>query len=366
MELKELILNVDDYSPGRYVRTKVLQQSGFSVIEAATGQETILKAVEQKPSLILLDVNLPDMSGFEVCKHLREDPATASITIVHISASSTQAGQQVEGLDRGADCYLVEPVDSRVLVATLRAFLRARQAETALRRSNEELELYAYRVAHDLNEPLRTLIIHSQLAERRIGSAIDPDARQSLQFVVEAAKRMQSFVDDLLQYANVTHGARPVAKVDGEELLSRAMNNLETAIRAAGATVTHDPLPELLAQPGLDEVFQNLIGNAIKYRRPDAAPEIHVSGRFEGRDWLFSVRDNGIGIDSRYRLEIFQLFRRLHGKDVAGTGIGLAVSKKIVEAHGGMIWVESEPGVGSTFYFTIPAEPPLAWGAPTG
>src|SRR5258708_4291969 len=161
--LMDSILNVDDYGPGRYARTRVLRQAGYTVWEASTGKETLQLVAEHKPPLILLDVNLPDMSGFEVCRRIRQSPENMSTCIVHISASNVQAQHQVEGLDGGADSYLVEPVDPNVLIATVRAFLRARQAESALRRSNEELEWFGYRVAHDLNEPLRTVTAHAQL-----------------------------------------------------------------------------------------------------------------------------------------------------------------------------------------------------------
>src|SRR5262249_54891072 len=151
------ILNVDDYIPGRYARTKILQQAGFSVIEAGTGSETFQAVADHRPSLILLDVNLPDMTGFEICRKLRDNPDTGAAPIIHISASSVQNVHMVNGLEAGADAYLVEPVDSTVLVATVRAFLRARRAESELRKTNEELEWFTHRAAHDLNEPLRAI-----------------------------------------------------------------------------------------------------------------------------------------------------------------------------------------------------------------
>ena len=160
------ILNVDDYGPGRYARTRVLQRAGFNVREASTGSEALALAFEFAPPIILLDVNLPDMSGFEVCKRIKRDPRTGTTTILHISATNVETHHLVQGLDCGADSYLVEPVDPNVLIATINAFLRARRAEDALRRSNEELERFAYRVAHDLSEPLRTISSHTTLLEK--------------------------------------------------------------------------------------------------------------------------------------------------------------------------------------------------------
>ena len=166
----ESILNVDDYGPGRYARTRVLQQAGFNVQEAATGKEALELASTYCPPLILLDVNLPDMSGFEVCRLMRQNPRTLSSTIVHISSSNVLPHHQVTGLNGGADSYLVEPIEPTVLIATVKAFFRAREAEEALRRSNEELEQFSYRVAHDLTEPLRTIVTHTQLMQMQVRS----------------------------------------------------------------------------------------------------------------------------------------------------------------------------------------------------
>jgi two-component system sensor histidine kinase/response regulator len=347
------ILNVDDYHPSRYARTKILQQAGFHVVEAATGKQALELAAEHNPMLILLDVNLPDMNGFEVCQLIKKDPRTKATPVLHISASSVQSYHQVHGLNSGADSYLVEPIDPGVLIATVKAFLRAREAEEALRQSNKELEWFAYRVAHDLSEPLRTITAHTELLGMELGGNLDGNAEQCLQFVVGAAQKMRAFIDDLLRYAQVTHSDRQIAEVDSEALLDRIIASLEAAITSTGARITHDPLPPVAADAGLEYVFQNLVGNAIKYRRDGVLPEIHISAREDTDSWLFSVRDNGIGIETPYQKDVFTIFRRLHGGEIPGNGIGLALCQKIIQAQGGAIWVESEFGSGSTFYFTI-------------
>jgi signal transduction histidine kinase len=350
------VLNVDDYTPGRYARTRVLQQSGFSVREAATGVDALSSAFAHIPSVVLLDVNLPDMSGFDVCRQLRQNPSTAFTTVIHLSATSTGPDRQVEGLNGGADSYLVEPIEPAVLVATIRALLRARKAEEALRRSNEELAAFSYRVAHDLNEPLRTMVAHTQLLSRRLAPQLDEVNASNMQLVVEAASRMQTFIDGLLAYSRATHKEQRV-RLNCENVLSGVCASLAESITASGAVITHDPLPVVLAEPGLEQVFQNLISNAIKYAKPGVRPEIHISARTDGGSWEFQVRDNGVGIDAVQRDKVFQVFHRLHGQEIPGNGIGLALSKRIVEAQSGAIWVESEPGKGSTFYFRIPIEP---------
>ena len=351
----ESILNVDDYGPGRYARTRILQRAGFNVLEAATGMEAIEIARTHSPALILLDVNLPDINGFEVCRIVRQTPRGANAAILHISASNIQPHHQVTGLEGGADSYLVEPIEPAVLIATVKAFLRAREAEEALRRSNKELEQFSYRVAHDLTEPLRTIITHTQLMDAARRSQPPPDTAESMRFVVEAARRMQVFIDALLAYSRVTHDAGSETRsVDSEELLAVALADLSTAIQESGATLTHGDLPRIHVAPGFEQVFLNLIGNAIKYGKPGIAPVIHVDAREDGDEWIFSVRDNGIGIEPRYQDYVFQPFQRLHGREIPGSGIGLATVRKIVEANGGSIWVESEQGKGSTFCFRLP------------
>jgi signal transduction histidine kinase len=353
--MQPLILNVDDYDPGRYARTKVLKQAGFSVMEAATGRETVRLVTEHHPSLILLDVNLPDINGFEVCRQIKSNPRTKASTVVHISASSVLTDHQVQGLECGADSYLVEPIDPRVLIATVRAFLRARAAEDALRRSNEELQWFAYRVAHDLDEPLRTVTSHVQLLERDLAK-LDDDQRASMHFVVSGAQRMRSFIDDLLHYATAANSAGPIEMRSSEALVKLAVTNLETMIQSTGAQITYDPLPIVPSQGGLEHVFQNLIANAIKYGREGVAPSIHISATVDNGIWRFAVQDNGIGVKPEDQERIFAVFRRLHESNAPGNGIGLAIVQRIVQAHGGSIWVDSEPGKGSTFRFTVARE----------
>jgi signal transduction histidine kinase len=356
----QVILNVDDSEPGRYARTRILSQMGFRVVEAGTGQEAIDLAERHKPLLTLLEVNLPDLHGFEVCRRLRNNPETAALTIVHISASSIMGKHQARGLDSGADGYIVEPVEPEVLVATLNAFIRARRAEEALRKSNEELRWFSYRVGHDLNEPLRTMAVYGHLLKAQIGT--DPAQSELLDFISEATDRMRTLLDGLMKYAESTSSEQPeVVELDLEEVLSEVIADLDAAIESSGTRITHDPLPVITGSEQLEHVFQNLIANAIKYSRPGAPPEIHVSALREqaGREqaaWVFSVRDNGVGIEQRSFAAIFDIFKRLHGREIPGTGIGLAIARRIVEAHGGSIWVESEPGVGSVFFFRIPTE----------
>ncbi len=231
--------------------------------------------------------------------------------------------------------------------------LKQTMAEFA--RSNSELELFAYVASHDLQEPLRMVTSFTQLLEKRYKNKLDKDADEFIEFILDGATRMQSMINDLLQYSRVGTRGKPFKLTDFESVFGQSLVNLKIAIDENNAIITHDPLPILMADSTqMIEVFQNLISNAIKFRSKES-PQVHVSALKKRNEWVFSVRDNGIGIAPEFFDKLFIIFQRLHSRsEYPGTGIGLAVCKKIVERHGGKIWVESEPGKGSTFYFSIP------------
>jgi signal transduction histidine kinase len=231
----------------------------------------------------------------------------------------------------------------------------ARRAED-LARSNDDLQQFAYVASHDLQEPLRMVASYTQLLAKRYKGRLDADADEFISFAVDGANRMQVLIHDLLAYSRAGRNGKLIHGVPSENALKAALVNLQAAIEESGAVITQDSMPVISTDESqLAKVFQNLIGNAIKYHG-DAAPCIHIgASKSDREEWVFSVRDNGLGIDPQYFERIFILFQRLHGrKEFEGTGIGLAICKKIIERMGGRIWVESEPGKGSTFYFTQP------------
>jgi PAS domain S-box-containing protein len=270
------------------------------------------------------------------------DPFQSSAVLMH------GTGQDVSELDRAEHLLADRTVELE-------------RSNVELERSNAELERFAYVASHDLQEPLRAVASHVQILAEDYQGRLDAEADECIRHAVEGARRMRDLIQDYLAYSRVRISQDPHEPTSSKQALASAIGELTDRIEEAGARVTHDELPEVIADPAqLAELFKDLVANAIKFRR-DEPPHIHVSAARADTAWIFSVRDNGIGIDPEHTGRIFRLFQRLHTQDrYPGTGIGLAIAKKIVERHGGRIWVESMPSMGSTFHFTLsvrPAEP---------
>jgi len=244
---------------------------------------------------------------------------------------------------------VIDISDRKSIEAELRKTLKQ------LKRSNAELEQFAYVASHDLQEPLRMITSFLQLLQRRYENQLDSDADEFIHFAVDGATRMQELINDLLTYSRVGRKTGKIEDVDSEALIEQILFDSKVLIEETNTSITYNDLPLIRADyTQMAQVFQNLIGNAIKYQE-NAYPEIHITAKKNGKDWIFKVEDNGIGIDPKHGERVFRIFQRLHGRDeYEGTGIGLAIVKRIIEQHGGMIWYESAPGKGSKFYFTIP------------
>jgi light-regulated signal transduction histidine kinase (bacteriophytochrome) len=278
-------------------------------------------------------------------RYLRKDGSTVWVSL----------GVALVRGDGGAPLYEIAMFDD--ITERKQAEAALHEAHEELKRSNSELEQFAYVASHDLQEPLRMVSSYTELLGRRYGEKFDADAKEFMGYIVDGAARMKQLIEDLLAYSRVGTKGKDFKPVELDRALRRALGNLKAAIDESGAAVTHDPLPTLQAdEVQLAQLFQNLIGNALKFRA-EAAPRIRVQVSEMDKFVEFAVRDNGIGIEPQYFERIFMVFQRLHNKgEYPGTGIGLAICKKVVERHGGQIRVESRPGEGSAFIFTLPKE----------
>ncbi|HTU50055.1 MAG TPA: ATP-binding protein [Acidobacteriaceae bacterium] len=319
------------------------------------------------PEIILADYNLPNWKGMEVLNVLRREGLDIPMILVSGALGDVTA---VECIKQGATDYVLKDSLSR-LPEVIRRALREknertlrRQAEQKLAhkvdelaRSNADLEQFAYVASHDLQEPLRMVAAYTQLLSERYSGKLDENADKFIGYAREGALRMQVLIQDLLAFSRVGRADLAYAIVDCNAVMREVLQTLDSAIQESGAVVTYAGLPSVWADhTQLTQVFQNLVGNAIKFRGSEPS-QISVQAEQSDGKWMFSVRDNGIGIAPEYAENIFVVFQRLHARsEYPGNGIGLSICKKVIERTGGKIWVESEAGVGSTFKFTIPLE----------
>jgi signal transduction histidine kinase len=356
------ILIVDDTPDNLRVLSLLLTQQGYEVRKALTGEMAIASAQADPPDLILLDIKMPGMDGYQVCEHLRADPLTRQVPVIFISALG-ESRDKVTAFSVGGVDYITKPFQAPEVLARIENQLRLRQLQqqlmlqnAELERSNRDLEDFAHVVSHDLQQPLQSVTGFADLLLLKYGDRLDATAVEYIECIANSGKRMQRLIRDLLNYAQVGSENQQFLPIDCNQVIHQVFDNLRGTIYERGVSLTHDPLPTVWGhETQLVQLFQNLIGNAIKFIRPGADPEVVITATRQGHSYEFQIRDNGIGIAPEHLERVFQVFQRGHQdeSEYVGTGIGLATCKKIVEGHGGRIWVESELGVGTTFFFTL-------------
>lgn len=291
----------------------------------------------------------------------------------HPSPRRMGVGRDLYGLTKNGTEVPVEigltPVEfsgGRYVISAIVNITERKQAEELLKtqseqlaRSNAELEQFAHIVSHDLQSPLRHISTYIDFIKERLGQQLDSQTQQWLNFIVKGSLRMQTLIGGLLAYSRVSQAKAEFSTVDTQQTVQEALGNLQTVIQSTHTNVSAESLPTLKAEPfRLIHLFQNLIENAIKFKKKTLDARIQISAKKQGSDWVFSIQDNGIGIDEQYQEKIFVIFQRLHSADeYPGTGVGLAICKKIVEFHKGKIWFKSKAGEGTTFFFSLPEEP---------
>ncbi|HEY9834538.1 MAG TPA: ATP-binding protein [Stenomitos sp.] len=419
----QYILIVDDQPDNLRLLSTTLTDAGYKVKSAISAQMALIGLQTALPELILLDIMMPDINGYQLCQQLKTDIHTQEIPVIFLSALDDEV-DKLRAFEIGGVDYITKPFKTQEVLARVKNQLtlvrqqqriteqnlqliqqnqrleqlniKLTQANAELLRSNKDLEEFAYIAAHDLRSPLQILKAFTYLLSQKYQGVFDDKADRYITRIAEAGYRMERLIQDLLNYSRVGAKALELERLDCNQLLQQVLSNLQVEIESTGAAISHEELPTVIGNATqLAQLFQNLISNAIKFRHPEVLPQVKISVEYkdcraemagaveaafssdlEGEptprmipvehqtgqynrvgEWVFGVHDNGIGIEPEYFERIFQVFQRLHtSEEYPGTGIGLAICKKIVERHGGHIWVESDPGLGTSFYFTLPLE----------
>lgn len=370
--LKGNILVVDDQPDNLRILSFMLREEGYQVRKALNGQMALTACQTLLPDVILLDIMMPDMDGYEVCQRLKASDKTCEVPVIFISALDDVV-DKVKAFSVGGVDYITKPFQVEEVLARVANQLTIQQLyrqlteqntqlqklNEELKRSNDELEQFAYIASHDLQSPLQAIVGYARIIEATYENHLDTDAKQYIANIVNAGWRMTQLIEDLLDYSRVGTCTEEFKPTDCKTVLEEVLANLDEEICASGASISYSDLPTVMgSSTQLMQVFQNLISNSIKFCRPEVPPQVEITAKAKKNDeWIVAVRDNGIGIETQHFERIFEVFQRLHSyKKYPGNGIGMSICKKIVERHGGRIWVESQPGVGTTFYFTIPAK----------
>jgi signal transduction histidine kinase len=366
------VLLVDDVAANLVALEALLGGMSCELVRAESGNEALKQLLKRPFAVMLLDVQMPDMDGYEVARFARENPDTRDVPIIFVTAMHGSEENQLRGYGTGAVDFLPKPINAFVLRSKVQIFLdlylgRQRLADEVeghkktladLQLANAALRHFSNAASHDLREPLRAIEGFLGMLAEEAGPKLEPQARDHVARARRAAQRMTLLLESLLAYARLR---RPVAsaEVNSEFVLEQVRSDLARRIAEANATLEVGPLPAVVGDASrIYQLFLNLVGNGLKFQREGVRPRVVVSAQTAGREATFSVEDNGVGIAAEHQGVVFDAFRRLHGRtEFEGTGLGLTICREIVEQHGGRIWLESEPGRGSKFSFSLPVPP---------
>ncbi len=385
------ILVVDDTAEGRYATARTLRRAGYTVVEAATGADALLEA-RKGPDLVILDVNVPDISGLEISRILRQDPGTHSLPILQISATFTLREDKILGLNAGADSYLASPLEPEELLAHVRTLLRLKrtqdelqsrvaeleatqqklaEAHDLLQRQNDlleervrertaklaetitDLEVFSYSITHDMRAPLRAMHGFAKLLLEEYSSKLEDEGLEYLDRIATSAQRLDLLIRDVLSYSNIVRAELALVPVNTDKLIREVIRDYPELQPPRAEIHLPGPLPPVLGNEAfLTQCFSNLLSNAVKFVAPGVIPRVQVSAQHQNGWVRLGVKDNGIGIPEKHQARIFTLFHRAQNL-YPGTGIGLAVVRKAAERMGGRVGFESARGQGSTFWVEL-------------
>lgn len=363
------ILMVDDRKENLMALEKLLKDVDVELYPATSGNEALRLTLYHDFALALLDIQMPEMDGYELAGLLRQDEKTSRMPFIFISAIYTDHINVFKGYEKGAFSYITKPFEPRILINKVRFFMEKFQQEEALKRAhealeqhvedlktaNEELRSFSYSVSHDLRAPLRVISGYSNILLEDYGTKLDEEGKKIINTIVRNTNKMSDLIDDILDFSRLTRQEKDPRPVDMNKMVDTVYSELtehltDRKIRFVGQKVEKALGDEIMIR----QLLVNLLGNAVKYTRPCDEVVIEFGGYRKNGDYVYYVKDNGVGFDDTYKGKLFGVFQRLHKEtEFEGTGIGLAIANKVVRQHGGRIWGEGKPGKGASFYFTL-------------
>ena len=369
MDTKPKILIVDDRPENLITLRKVLQDLDIELIEATNGNDALKETLYHDFALALLDIQMPEMDGYELASILREEEKTANLPFIFISAVYTDNLNVFKGYEKGAFSFITKPFQPEILINKVKFFIEKHQQEITLielnkdlkrknqdlEAMNKELESFSYSVSHDLRSPLRSINGYAAILKEEHEADLNEDAKRLLGNITRSALKMSDLIDSLLTLSRLGRKERRVRKIDSKVLVDRVLKELPREKNSESLDIHVKELPIMQGDPELmKQVYVNLISNAIKYSSKKENPVVEIGAEEEGEETIYYVKDNGAGFNMEYEEKLFGVFQRLHGaREFEGIGIGLAIVKRIINSHGGRVWAEGKVNEGATFYFTL-------------